>query len=72
MRLVEIAHRFLEKRLAPGKTCLDATAGNGQDALFLARTITPGGSLYCVDIQEVALSRTKELLGRHSFFERIF
>ncbi len=54
--------RLLAQVLAPGDLAVDATAGNGQDALFLARLVGPEGVVHCFDIQEAALARTRALL----------
>jgi predicted methyltransferase len=65
MRLVELAHASISPRLKKGDICLDATAGNGHDSLFLAQHVSPGGTVYAVDIQESALRTTQERLIRH-------
>jgi predicted methyltransferase len=37
--------------LRPGDTVVDATAGNGQDTLFLAEAVGPTGTVYALDVQ---------------------
>ncbi|HET6423373.1 MAG TPA: class I SAM-dependent methyltransferase [Planctomycetaceae bacterium] len=59
--LTEIAHR--EARVGTGDIVIDATAGNGHDALFLARTVGPRGKVYAFDIQREALDRTAARLA---------
>jgi 16S rRNA C967 or C1407 C5-methylase (RsmB/RsmF family) len=49
MRLVELAHDRLQQILCPGDICIDATAGNGHDSLFLAQLTAPNGIVYAVD-----------------------
>lgn len=58
--------------LLPGTIAIDATCGNGYDALFLAslclqeRNSTlrnPAGRLHCIDIQPEALDSTKKRLS---------
>lgn len=44
---------------------IDATAGNGHDALFLAQHILPGGRLFIFDIQSPAIDSTKQRLLDH-------
>ncbi len=61
---ITFARRLLSDRLEPGRIAVDATAGNGNDAVFLARLVTPGGTVHCFDIQPQALARTRELLER--------
>jgi ubiquinone/menaquinone biosynthesis C-methylase UbiE len=58
MRLVELAHSKIKKALRPGDLCIDATAGNGHDSLFLATEVGPQGFVYAFDIQEDALIKT--------------
>lgn len=62
-RLTQLAHAWLQPVLVPGAQALDATAGNGWDALFLAEHIAPGGTLWVVDRQEVALQTTRQRLA---------
>jgi hypothetical protein len=55
------------KVLQSGDIAVDATSGNGHDALFLAQLVlTPSsGSLYAFDIQEEALRSTKITINTH-------
>jgi hypothetical protein len=39
---------------------IDATAGNGHDTEFLARTVSPGGRVFAMDIQELAIRATRD------------
>lgn len=63
-----LAHAALSRALdafRPGPAlCVDATAGNGHDALFLAGHAPPGSLLILCDIQPAALEATeRRLLG---------
>lgn len=60
--LAETAHQFIIEQLKTGDAVIDATLGNGHDALFLAQTIGSTGQLFGFDIQETALSNTRERL----------
>lgn len=62
MRFVDKAHSFISKHLSKGDVCIDATAGNGHDSLFMAKLVTCEGSLFSFDIQVEALTQTKKLL----------
>lgn len=62
-RVTTQAHRWLEPVLQPGAWVLDATAGNGHDALFLAHKVSPGGRLWAVDVQEAAVQNTQARLA---------
>lgn len=56
--------KLLAQALAPGDVVVDATAGNGHDAVFLAGLISPGGVVHCFDIQAEALANTCLLLEK--------
>ena len=71
MRLVELAHDRLKQILCPGDICIDATAGNGHDSLFLAKLIAPNGIVYAVDIQESAILKTTDRLKQHGFKDQL-
>ena len=58
------SQQFLARVVGPGAVAVDATAGNGQDALFLARLVGPDGVVHCFDIQPAALAATGALLAR--------
>ena len=57
----DFAHRYWENALQQGDTVVDATAGNGHDAAFLARALgrVGGGQLVCIDVQRMALERSQ-------------
>lgn len=55
--------QLLAQVLGPGDVVVDATAGNGHDALFLAGLVAPGGIVHCFDIQAEALARTGALVA---------
>lgn len=61
-RLTEEAHEIVRDVLHPGETAVDATAGNGYDTLFLARTVGPEGTVFAFDVQRDALRRTARRL----------
>lgn len=60
-KTTDLALKIVEDYLHPGDVVIDATAGNGHDALYLWQKISPG-KLYLFDIQEKALTATKKLL----------
>lgn len=65
LSLVEEVHRRLKQEIGPGDLCLDATAGNGFDTLFLARQVATEGMVHAMDLQRDALRITQSLLERH-------
>ena len=67
MRLVEIAHRKISECLNPGDLCIDATAGNGHDSLFLAKQVAPDGVVFAIDVQKTALEKTVERLRLYGY-----
>ena len=66
---VQIAHHCLEAYLEPGGVAVDATVGNGQDTLFLARMVGHRGHIYGFDIQEQALRSAGKLLTENGYGE---
>ena len=71
MRLVQQAHEQLEKVLTSGDICIDATAGNGYDTLFLAKTTQPNGIIYSIDIQKSAIHATKERIKKYGLIKQL-
>lgn len=60
-------HRQLESYVNHAECCVDATAGKGNDTLFLCRNMKPGGKVFAFDIQKAALDAAGELLCRNGF-----
>jgi hypothetical protein len=58
---LDFAHTLWAKLLAPTDHAIDATCGNGHDALVLFKLI-PQGRLYLIDIQKEALVTTSNRL----------
>lgn len=57
------AQRYAAARINSGDIVIDATAGNGVDTLFLARTAGAGGLVYAFDIQAEAIEHTRNRLA---------
>ncbi|MDX8382666.1 MAG: class I SAM-dependent methyltransferase [Ghiorsea sp.] len=72
MRLTEINHLWLEHTLQHGDIAVDATLGNGFDALFLAQQLGSQGHLYGFDVQPQAITSTEQKLAetrcQHTFY----
>lgn len=64
------AHSFAEAIIAEGDRVVDATMGNGNDTLFLARLVGPGGRVYAFDIQQAAFDRTRQRLEEAGVLDR--
>lgn len=58
--LLNLAHDLISDILRPGDIAMDATVGNGHDALFLAQQVDPSGHVYGFDIQQAAIDATLE------------
>ena len=65
MRLVQLAHNHVSEVVDQGDFCLDATAGNGYDSLFLAQQVGISGKVFSIDIQAQAIQHTKILLQQN-------
>lgn len=58
---------FIEDHVKEGDFCIDATMGNGYDTVLLAKACGEKGRVIAFDVQEMALSHTKErLLSEHA------
>lgn len=57
--------------VAEGDTVVDATAGNGNDTLFLAEKVGSSGQVYAFDIQGEALTVTEERLKQSNLITRV-
>ena len=60
--LVGLHKHFIMEHLAPGDIAVDFTMGNGNDTLFLSKAVGESGRVYAFDIQEEALTSTREHL----------
>lgn len=63
-------HQFLSANIKPCDTVIDATLGNGHDALFLVGLIGDEGHLFGFDIQAGAINNTLKQLISHQLDHR--
>jgi len=56
---LSMAQAFLAQHVEAGDVVVDATMGNGYDTEFLARLVSPGGSVFAFDTEQKALEETK-------------
>lgn len=63
--VIPYCHRLLSAYSRETSHCVDFTAGNGNDTLFLAR-LCPRGSVIGFDIQPEAIETTTELLKKNN------
>ncbi len=66
-----ISHEIIKKIVKEGDIVVDATAGNGNDTLFLACLVGNAGVVYSFDIQEVAILNTKKRLEEAKVYDRV-
>ena len=62
MRLTEVAQTWLAETLEEGDIAIDATLGNGFDALFLTEQVGETGYVYGFDVQQDAITSSLERL----------
>ena len=62
VELVELHKHFILQHLKEGEVAVDFTMGNGNDTIFLSKTVGESGRVYAFDIQEAALESTKAKL----------
>lgn len=68
--LTEIAHQGWLPYLSRDSWAIDATAGNGNDTVFLARAAT-GGRVFAMDIQACAIAATQLRLQQENLLDRV-
>lgn len=56
------SHLYIERFVEEGDWVIDATAGNGNDTVMLAKLVGQTGHVFSFDVQQVALDRTGEKL----------
>ena len=59
VELVDLHKYFILQHLKEGDVAVDFTMGNGNDTLFLSKTVGESGKVYAFDIQEAALTSTE-------------
>ena len=66
VKLTELHKHFILEHLHEGEVAVDFTMGNGNDTLFLSKTVGESGKVYAFDIQEDALVSTEKFLKENS------
>ncbi len=61
--LTGLHKHFVLEHLGEGDVAVDFTMGNGNDTLFLSRTVGASGRVYAFDIQPEALDSTRKHLS---------
>lgn len=65
-----LSHAYIERAVKSGDTVIDATAGNGNDTLFLAKLVGENGKVFAFDIQQTAIENTKKRLTEAGVLDR--
>ena len=61
LKTTELTHLLISHVLKEGCVAVDATCGNGFDTLFLSKLVGDTGQVYAYDIQESAITNSKNL-----------
>ncbi|HZG70360.1 MAG TPA: class I SAM-dependent methyltransferase [Chondromyces sp.] len=69
--ILPYARILLEKCIQSGDAAIDATIGNGNDTVFLAKLVGPSGHVFGFDIQQQALLSTSKKLEEHGLTDRV-
>lgn len=70
-RILPFTKSLLDRAVKPGDTVVDATIGNGHDTVFLAGLVGETGKVFGFDIQEEAITATRERLTSHDLMKRV-
>lgn len=65
------SHQYIERFVEEGDIVIDATAGNGNDTVFLAKLVGQNGHVFSFDVQKIALDRTREKLSSLGLIDRV-
>ncbi len=71
IRVTERAQKLAQEILHPGDIAIDATAGKGRDAAFLAQCVGSTGHVHAFDIQTVAMDASRNLLTIAGLINRV-
>ncbi len=73
MNLTDTVHNLTADFFAGDrfKYAVDATLGNGRDALFLSTLIDDGGKVFAFDVQEQAIEESKRLFESERCLEKL-
>lgn len=68
---ISITRDIFKEYIKAGYIVLDATVGNGNDTLDLARLVGNNGKVYGFDIQDIAIENTKKLLTENNQLDNV-
>lgn len=64
LNITALVHEKLRATLAHSSNAIDATAGNGHDAVFISQLLGNNGHLHLIDCQQSALDATRARLAQ--------
>ncbi|NLN96879.1 MAG: class I SAM-dependent methyltransferase [Eubacteriaceae bacterium] len=71
LKLTALAQHIVSSHIRSGDVVIDATVGNGEDTLHLARCVGEEGFVLGFDIQETCLEKTIALLTENNLHQRV-
>ncbi len=69
--VLSFAKTLLARSIKPGDIAIDATVGNGHDAVFLAELVGVTGHVYGFDIQKEAIDQSLKHLFENGLQDRV-
>ncbi|WP_304127955.1 class I SAM-dependent methyltransferase [Gemella sanguinis] len=67
-KVLAFSKKLLKEVIDKNSIVVDATAGNGNDTLFLAKT--PAKKIFAFDVQNQAITNTNDLLERNNLVDK--
>lgn len=55
-----LSHHIVKQTVKPGDLCIDATAGRGNDTVFLCSLVGESGKVIAFDVQKAAVESTRD------------
>lgn len=68
---LRFSHSLLEEIIQPGDLVVDATMGNGNDTVFLAKLVGASGRVEAFDVQQQALDTTYQRLKKEAVLKQV-
>lgn len=68
-KVLVFAKKLLKEKIDKNSIVIDATAGNGHDTLFLAKSAAK--QVYAFDVQDIAIENTKKLLEENDLLNKV-
>ena len=69
--ITQHCHERIQQMIKEPLLCIDATAGTGQDTVFLAKLAGEKGRVISMDIQEMAIEKTSTRLAKEQLSDRV-